>query len=143
MKLFTLDRTPQLIEMFISLAAVFKLALAAANMHPAFHRLQPPSGKPLLLIDQNLAMSHADARSACQALGMSLAVFTDLDDLRWVGGYIGEGEAWWIGEFKAIVDSGGGPKRDAECLAAFPGGAVAKPAGDCRSNHAVLCQEPV
>jgi hypothetical protein len=88
-----------------------------------------PSGTLYHYIPAALAVSRHDADPACFSLGLRLAAIPTVADLLWVGGVIKE-EAW-IGSFRG--EFGGG------CVAAFRGGAVAVPVGECESNRAVLC----
>jgi hypothetical protein len=90
-----------------------------------------PSGTRYVYIPASLAVNRADAESACRLLGMSLAPIPSVEDLLWVGGVIRE--AAWIRSF--------GGRLEGACIAAFQGGGVAVPVGECEANQAVLCAE--
>lgn len=88
-----------------------------------------PSGIDYFYIPFSLAVNRGDAEEACRAMGMTLAPIPSVEDLMFVGGMIKE-EAW-IRSFRGQFVN--------ECVAAFRGGAIAVPVGECTSNHAVLC----
>jgi hypothetical protein len=89
-----------------------------------------PSGTDYVYIPISLAVNRKDAEKACESLGLSLAPIPTVEDLFYVGGLIRE-EAW-VRSFRGRLEG--------ECIAAFRGGAIAIPVGECNSNHAVLCK---
>lgn len=113
------------------IALVLLLALPGLANHDTIVTITgAPSGHHYHYIPYSLAVNRRDADSACRALGLRLAPIPTVEDLLWVAGQIKE-EAW-IGSFRGQFVG--------ECVAAFRGGGIAVPRGECESNHAVLCR---
>lgn len=112
------------------IAYLLFLVLARALPEGLLELNNAPSGSNYVYIPSKFAVNRKDAVKACKSIGMSVAPIPSVEDLMWVGGLIKE-EAW-IDGFRGRLTG--------ECVAAFRGGAVAIPVGECESLHAVLCK---